>query len=320
MTQNSFPLVSIVTPSFNQAQFLEASIQSLIAQDYPNIEHILIDGGSTDGTLDIINKYQGHLAYWVSEKDEGSSDAINKGWRRAQGDYLWILNADDLLTPGAISALVRYLQDHPQIDFAYGDRYYIDSTGQIVGSKRFPDYDLLKLLLLDKEYPFPGCLMTQRVLETVGYFDNNLLIRNDLDYFLRVALQFKWGHIKQFTSCFRIHPTQNSITTPYIQAKETLLIYQNVLQTPNLPLSVKQHEREIWSIAYYTAADRCFRSGRAVETRQYALQAIQHSPKLLFDWRILGELGLSLLGDQGMSWVRSISMKLYKQRYWNRFE
>lgn len=312
--------MSIVTPSFNQAPFLEASIQSLINQDYPNLEHILIDGGSTDGTLDILNKYQDHLAYWVSEKDKGSSDAINKGWRRAQGDYLWILNADDLLAPGAISALVHYLQEHPEVDFAYGDRYYIDPTGRIVGSKRFPDYDLLKLLLLDKEYPFPGCLMTRRVLETVGYFDNSFLIRNDLDYFLRIAQHFKWGHLSEFIAYFRVHSAQNSVTTPYIQVQETLQIYQKILCGPDLPPEIKQHEHEIWGVAYYTAADRCFRSGHSAETRHYAIQAIRHSPKWLLDWRLWGELLLSLLGDRGMLGMRALALTLYKRRYWNHFD
>lgn len=313
--------MSIVTPCFNQAQFLEETIQSALGQDYPNIEYIIIDGGSSDNSLDIICKYKQRLAYWVSEKDEGSSDAINKGWRQSTGDYLWILNSDDLLvTPGAISALVEYSKNHPDLGFIYGDRYYIDPEGHVTGFKRFPDYDLLNLLLLDTEYPFPGCLMTRRVLETIGYFDNRLLIRNDLDYFLRIALRFKWGHLKQPTAYFRIHPHQNSVVNAYVQAQETLGIYRNILQSPNLPPEVKQREREIWGVAYSTAADRCFRSGHATETRYYVAQAIQHSPKLLLNVRILGEFFLSLFGDRGMLQVRSNLMKFYKRRYWNRFD
>jgi glycosyltransferase involved in cell wall biosynthesis len=315
------PCVSIVTPSFNQAQFLEETILSVLNQDYPNIEYIIIDGGSTDGSLEIIHKYKDHLAYWVSEKDEGSSDAINKGWHQARGDYLWVLNSDDLLvTPGAISALVCYLKQHPDVDFVYGDRYYIDAQGRITGSKCFPDYNLLNLLLLNDEYPFPGCLMTRRVLETVGHFDNNLRVRNDLDYFLRVALHFKWGRLKQPTNYFRVHLNQNSTTYAYLQAEETLHIYKKIFQSPNLPDEVKQHERQIWGVAYYIAADRCFRSGHSAETRQHVIRAVQYSPKLLFNIRILGEFFLSLLGDKGMLAVRAFLMKLYKKRYWNRFE
>ena len=91
------PLVSIITPSFNQARFLEATILSVLEQDHPRIEHIIIDGGSTDGSLEIIRKYQDRLAYWISEKDTGSSDAINKGWSRSTGRYIWILSSDDTL-------------------------------------------------------------------------------------------------------------------------------------------------------------------------------------------------------------------------------
>ena len=311
--------MSIVTPSFNQAQFLDQAIQSVLNQDYPNIEHIIIDGGSSDGSQDIIRGYEESIAYWVSEEDDGSSDAINKGWRQCKGQYLWILNSDDLLiTPGAISTLVQYLEDHPDIDFAYGDRYYIDANGTVTGFKTFPDYDLLNLLLLNNEYPFPGCLMTRRVLETVGYFDNNLQICNDLDYFLRIALKFKWGHIKQPTSYFRIHPLQNSTADPYPQVREILHIYDTILQSPQLPPSVIARESEIRGVAHYTAADRCFRSGHSAETRHHAVRAVRYSPKLLLDARLLGEFFLSLLGDHGMLHIRSLAMKMYKRRYWNR--
>ena len=134
------PLVSIITPSFNQARYIEATIRSVLTQDYPNIEYIIVDGGSTDETVEIIKKYtlesdsllskdqkpasgiQKHeIAWWVSEQDQGQTDAINKGFARAKGQILAWLNSDDTYEPGAISAAVKYLQEHPEVGMVYGD-------------------------------------------------------------------------------------------------------------------------------------------------------------------------------------------------------
>ena len=109
------PLVSIVTPSFNHVKYIEATMQSVFSQDYPNIEYIVVDGGSNDGTVDIIKKHENRLAWWVSEKDKGQTDAINKGFARATGSILAWLNSDDTYEPGAVTAAVKYLQEHPEI-------------------------------------------------------------------------------------------------------------------------------------------------------------------------------------------------------------
>ena len=117
----STPLVSIVTPSYNQAQFLERTILSVISQDYPCIEYIVMDGGSTDGSVNILEKYSQKITFWVSEKDKGQSDAINKGWRMAKGEYCCYLNSDDMLAPSAISKIVSTFEKNPNAGVVYGD-------------------------------------------------------------------------------------------------------------------------------------------------------------------------------------------------------
>jgi len=126
-------LISIFTPSYNQAHFLEKTIQSVLSQDYPHIEYLIVDGGSTDDTVNIIKKYEDKLSWWTSEKDGGQTDAINKGLARAKGDIFAWINSDEIYEPGALTAAVKYLQEHPEVGMVYGDCNYINESGRLIG-------------------------------------------------------------------------------------------------------------------------------------------------------------------------------------------
>lgn len=205
MTDWELPLVSIVTPSFNQAAFIEETIQSVIAQDYQAIEHIVIDGGSTDGTLEILKKYQDRLS-WISESDRGQADAINKGFRRAQGAIMSWLNADDLLMPGAISTVVSYFQTHPQVGLVYGDALAINERGRQFGRRanvRPCDFD--SLLRVGDFIVQPAAFWRAELWQHVGELSEDWHYVLDYEYWIRAAQHYDLAYIPECLAKERIY-------------------------------------------------------------------------------------------------------------------
>lgn len=198
-------LISIVTPSYNQARFLEATMRSVLEQDYPGIEYIIMDGGSTDGSVEIIKKYSDRLAWWVSEKDQGQTDAINKGFARAKGDILAWINSDDTYQPGALRAVAEYFAAHPEIGLVYGDANYIDEAGNISG--RFPaaqtDYERLRRGYV--HIPQQAAFFRADLWKKVGPLDPSFYFAMDYDLWVRLAAQGPIQYVPQTWANFRIH-------------------------------------------------------------------------------------------------------------------
>ena len=179
------PLVSIVTPSFNQGRFLRRTIESVLGQDYPHIEYIVCDGGSTDESLDILQSY-GEQFHWHSESDRGQSHAINKGLRQARGDILAYLNSDDVLLPGAIASVARHFQRRPDSDLIYGNAHWIDENDRVLGDYPTAPYDFERLLQ-DCFICQPAAFWRRRVMDRIGLFDETLHYAMDYDYWMRLG-------------------------------------------------------------------------------------------------------------------------------------
>lgn len=205
------PLVSIVTPSFNQAPYLEAAIRSVLEQDHPKVEYLVIDGGSTDGSVDVIKKFAPRLAYWVSEPDRGQTDAINKGFARAAGKYLAWLNADDRLLPVAVKEAVDYLEAHPEVGMVYGDADYIDSRGRVIG--RFPaaqtDHAALRRGYV--HIPQQASFWRRDLWRRVGPLDGSFTFAMDYDLWVRLAEITELKYLPRLWAQFRLHEDSKTL-------------------------------------------------------------------------------------------------------------
>jgi len=198
------PLVSIVTPSFNQASYLEDTIRSVLEQDYPRLEYIVIDGASTDGSVDIIRKYVDELAWWVSEKDSGQAEAINKGLSRAKGEIVAWLNSDDVYLPGAVSEAVRAFDESPDVVLVYGNMLAVDEHGETLNILR---YDQLSLegLLCFQIIGQPAVFFRREALEKAGNLDPSYHFMLDHHLWLRIALEGRILHVDKTWAAARFH-------------------------------------------------------------------------------------------------------------------
>jgi len=190
-------LVSIITPSFNQGIFIEKTIKSVMRQDYPLIEHIIIDGGSSDNTIEILNKYNDHVT-WISEPDRGQADAVNKGVFIAKGEIIGWLNSDDTYNEGAIRNAAEYLSANPEIVMLYGDAFHIDDDGKIISDYPTEAFSLNRLA--DTCFICqPSVFLKKDVFEEVGLLDIGLQTCIDYEYWIRLGLHYssnKFAYLK----------------------------------------------------------------------------------------------------------------------------
>jgi glycosyltransferase involved in cell wall biosynthesis len=206
MTTQLTPIVSIITPSFNQANYLEVTIRSVLGQDYPRIEYIIVDGGSTDGSVDVIKKHEGRLAWWVSEQDKGQTDAINKGFNRANGEILAWLNSDDTYNPGAISAAVKFLTENPDVAMVYADCDFINEQGAVIGKFNSAQTDYRRLREGYVHIPQQTMFFRANYWKELGPLDPSFYFAMDYDLWTRIAAHAPIKYLPgQTWANFRLH-------------------------------------------------------------------------------------------------------------------
>jgi glycosyltransferase involved in cell wall biosynthesis len=222
---NELPLISVVTPSLNQGEYIEENIRSVLDQKYPNFEHIIIDGGSTDGTIDILKKYN-HLI-WISERDKGQSGAINKGFRKGKGEIIGWLNSDDCYEPNAFFTIVQELNRAESKYVVFGDCNVIDEKGNRIGYLKgnLPSpKDWFKYWKKDYKIPSASVFFYKDIFLKVGYLDEDIHYVMDDDYFLRINEHYQFHQIKKPLASMRVHARAKTILRDDMYEREWFLI------------------------------------------------------------------------------------------------
>jgi glycosyltransferase involved in cell wall biosynthesis len=305
-------LVSIVTPSYNQAKYLEQTIRSVLEQDYPSIEYIVIDGASTDGSMDIIKKYSDKLAYWISEKDSGQAEAINKGFARATGEIIAWLNSDDYYLPGTISAAVKAFDENPDAVIVYGNMLAVDENGKtftILNYKQLTLEDLLCFQIIGQ----PAVFMRRSALKKTSGLNPDFHFLLDHLLWIQLAQLGKGLHVNQTWSAARYHPEAKNRAKAAEFGREAFRILDLVSQDENLALILANISRRARASAHRVDARYLLDGGQPAESLAAWMRALFiHPPTALARMNILISGGLSLLG---LERYREVILKKRKEKH-----
>jgi glycosyltransferase involved in cell wall biosynthesis len=222
---SAWPRLSIITPSYNQGNYLEASIRSVLLQGYPNLEYIVIDGSSSDQSVEIIRKYEPWLSYWVSEIDRGQSDAINKGLLQSTGTYIGWVNSDDIYLEKAFQQIIQIFSANPEYVLVHGNRILIDPEGNVQGCAALPAFNppIVSVPVFSET-----AFWSRAAMNSVGLLDPTFHFSMDLEFFTRLALHGTIYKTNKFLGCLRCHPESKSSTIPGQGRKETDQLWQKL--------------------------------------------------------------------------------------------
>jgi glycosyltransferase involved in cell wall biosynthesis len=278
---DELPLVSIVTPSYNSGRFIEEAICSVLAQDYPNVEHIIVDGCSTDGTLEILQKYSDKID-WISEPDNGQSEAVNKGFRRARGAILTSYCADDLYMPYTISTAVRYLEEYPDVALVHGPGQYVDRSGKVIMTREGGDFGLERLIAVNTIMD-TAVFFRREVFERIGGFDERLHYVMMWEYWVRAAASgFRLKYIPgRVLSQAREHVDSKTIRAKEAFYRERHQVFERLFNSPQLSEEIRRLKRRAYGGVYASSAFFYLRNGHIAKAAVGLSKALWMWPGVL---------------------------------------
>jgi GT2 family glycosyltransferase len=304
-------LVSIVTPSYNQAQYLEQTIQSVLGQDYAPLEYFVMDGGSTDGSPAIIERYASRLAGWVAEKDAGQGDAINKGLARARGEFVAWLNSDDLYLPGAIAEVVRLFRENPQVGLVFGNVLAIDENGRQLNLLKYGDWGIEELMSFHI-IGQPAVFMRRSIQLQAGMLDTSYHCLLDHHLWLRMAQLAGIRYLPKTLAAARYHASAKNIAQPVAFSREAYRIADWMATQPALAERLARDGKRIRAGLHSLSAFYLVEGGQPTAAlRDYGRGFAAHPPTVLRAWR---RVLLALLNLLGLGRLKALYLALRRRK------
>ena len=273
IVRSGVPLVSVITPTYNREEFLRDTIESVLTQDYPRIEYIVLDDGSTDGTRELLRQYSGRLR-WASHQNMGETATVNAGFSMAKGEYLAIVNSDDPILPGLVSAGVDRMARESDLLVVYPDWLMINEKSDVLQHMQVYEYNFINMLRWHHCLPGPGALIRREAIDLVGGRDPRYRYVADFEHWLRIGLCGPLARLPGYLATFRVHGSSASVSQRGAEmAEEHIQLMDNFFARPGIPPSAHRVKAEAYSAAYYIAAIQCMDAAPGL-ARRYMVKSV----------------------------------------------